>query len=81
MREETGDFEDVNGIKTLRVRGRFSYRGPDGIFYEVRYISDKDGFQPKGEHLPSLKGVKSVLKTMKPAIKRIQPNLIASLTG
>lgn len=81
LREETGEFEEENGIKTFRVHGRFSYRGPDGVFYEVKYVSDKDGFQPKGDHLPGVKGIKSALPSMKPSIKRIQPSLIASLTG
>lgn len=75
----------MNGEKSLRVRGKFSYVGPDGVLYEVNYVSDKDGFQPKGKHLPGVKSMKDTLKSvmvgMKPSIKRIQPNLIASLTG
>lgn len=81
LREETGEFEEENGIKTFRVHGRFSYRGPDGVFYEVKYVSDKDGFRPKGDHLPGVAAIKSALPSMKPSIKRIQPSLIASLTG
>lgn len=35
----------------MKVNGSFSYLGPDGIFYEVRYTADDQGFHPEGDHI------------------------------
>lgn len=36
----------------LSVEGEYSYPGDNGVIYLVRYIANKDGFQPVGAHLP-----------------------------
>ncbi|XP_026489166.1 flexible cuticle protein 12-like [Vanessa tameamea] len=38
--------------EALEVRGEYSYPGPDGVVYRVRYIANELGFQPEGDHLP-----------------------------
>lgn len=35
----------------MKVNGSFSYLGPDGVFYEVRYTADDQGFHPEGDHI------------------------------
>nr|CAD7463942.1 unnamed protein product [Timema tahoe] len=35
------------------VEGAVSYTGDDGKRYELTYISDENGYQPKGDFLPS----------------------------
>ena len=47
-----GDGSDDDG--ELIVEGEYSYIGDDGITYTVKYIADKDGFRPIGDHLPEL---------------------------
>ncbi|GAB1861529.1 Flexible cuticle protein 12 [Camponotus japonicus] len=41
--------------ESLVVRGSFSYVDPvTNVKYTVNYIADENGFQPQGEHLPSV---------------------------
>lgn len=35
----------------MKVNGSYSYLGPDGVFYEVRYTADDQGFHPEGDHI------------------------------
>ncbi|XP_053684127.1 cuticle protein CP14.6-like [Sabethes cyaneus] len=53
------NYETSNGIKAMQrssdginANGEFSYLGPDGKEYQVSYVADERGFQPKGAHLP-----------------------------
>ncbi|XP_055531010.1 cuticle protein CP14.6-like isoform X2 [Wyeomyia smithii] len=53
------NYETSNGIKAaqrsedgINVKGEFSYRGVDGNEYQVSYVADERGFQPRGAHLP-----------------------------
>lgn len=46
--DETGKVGD--GTK---AQGSFSYIGDDGKTYSVIYSADENGFQPKGDHLPT----------------------------
>lgn len=34
------------------VQGQFSYTGPDGQQYTLRYTADENGFHPEAAHLP-----------------------------
>lgn len=36
------------------VTGSYSYTGPDGVLYTVKYIADELGFRAYGDHLPKL---------------------------
>ncbi|CAH2105196.1 unnamed protein product [Euphydryas editha] len=38
--------------QALEVTGRYSFLGSDGVFYEVTYTADENGFHPQGAHLP-----------------------------
>lgn len=35
----------------MKVNGSYSYMGPDGVFYKVRYTADDQGFHPEGDHI------------------------------
>ncbi|CAH1983157.1 unnamed protein product [Acanthoscelides obtectus] len=35
----------------LKVTGSYSYTGPDGVVYTVRYTADDQGFHPEGDHI------------------------------
>nr|XP_019554765.2 cuticle protein CP14.6-like [Aedes albopictus] len=52
-------FETSNGIKAsasssdgAKITGEYSYTGPDGVLYMVRYVADETGFHPEGTHIP-----------------------------
>nr|XP_029721942.1 cuticle protein CP14.6-like [Aedes albopictus] len=52
-------FETSNGIKAsasssdgTKIIGEYSYTGPDGVLYMVRYVADETGFHPEGTHIP-----------------------------
>uniref|UniRef100_A0AAG5DEU7 Uncharacterized protein n=1 Tax=Anopheles atroparvus TaxID=41427 RepID=A0AAG5DEU7_ANOAO len=47
VREETTSWH--NG--KLVITGRYRYLAPDGVFYEVLYVANENGFQPIGAHL------------------------------
>uniref|UniRef100_A0A336LU00 CSON004585 protein n=1 Tax=Culicoides sonorensis TaxID=179676 RepID=A0A336LU00_CULSO len=80
-RQESGGFEEINGVKSYTVRGSFSYIGPDGVFYEVLYKSDKDGFKPEGGHLPGSKIKVQFLPTASPKVEKLEPKLLTQLVG
>lgn len=42
---ETRDYDGT-------VRGEYKYYAPEGDKVELKYIADKKGFQPEGDHLP-----------------------------
>ncbi|CAG4919840.1 unnamed protein product [Colias eurytheme] len=51
--QENGQLKNVGSEnEALEVRGQFSYTGPDGVVYTVTYISNENGFQATGAHLP-----------------------------
>ncbi|XP_077302991.1 endocuticle structural glycoprotein SgAbd-3-like [Arctopsyche grandis] len=35
------------------VQGEYSYQGIDGQTYSLSYTADENGYQPKGDHLPT----------------------------
>ncbi|XP_025833959.1 uncharacterized protein LOC112905552 [Agrilus planipennis] len=50
-RNEEATYTNANGRGDHYVlTGFFSYRGPDGVDYKVKYTADKDGFHPEGDH-------------------------------
>ncbi|XP_072393420.1 cuticle protein CP14.6-like [Diabrotica undecimpunctata] len=56
--EQVGTIENQGtDQESSRVYGYYAYPGPDGIFYYVEYVADKDGFRPAGKHIPQSAGV------------------------
>ncbi|EDS39384.1 conserved hypothetical protein [Culex quinquefasciatus] len=53
-------FETSNGIRAsasspdggATISGEYSWTGPDGVTYTVRYVADETGFHPEGAHIP-----------------------------
>lgn len=35
------------------IQGSYSYKSPDGRTISLTYVADENGFQPKGDHLPT----------------------------
>lgn len=35
------------------MQGSYSYTGPDGVLYTIRYIADENGFRAEGAHIPT----------------------------
>lgn len=50
-----GIHADESAIATngVRAKGSYSYTGDDGKIYTVTYTADENGFQPRGDHLPT----------------------------
>ncbi|KAG7301221.1 hypothetical protein JYU34_014109 [Plutella xylostella] len=55
-------FETSNGISAeesgvatngVMAQGAFAYTGDDGQSYRVTYTADENGYQPRGDHLPT----------------------------
>lgn len=78
IRDERGEFEEVNGEKVLAVKGRYSYLSPDGNIYLVTYVADQNGYRAVSDPFPGKKSLKSSVPLL---AKRINPRLVASLTG
>lgn len=51
--EESGKVVN-EGTKdvSIAVRGSFQWTDKNGQTYSVSYVSDDNGFQPEGDHLP-----------------------------
>nr|AYA49880.1 cuticular protein 8 [Leptinotarsa decemlineata] len=51
-RQEVGEIANAETEhEFVKVLGSFSYLGPDGVRYEVRYTADDQGFHPEGDHI------------------------------
>lgn len=40
------------------MQGSYSYVGPDGVTYTVRYIADENGFRAEGEKFQNIQKLK-----------------------
>lgn len=40
-------------LETQVAQGRYQYTDLDGNDFHLNYIADENGFQPKGQHLPT----------------------------
>ncbi|KAF2900500.1 hypothetical protein ILUMI_05690 [Ignelater luminosus] len=51
-RREEGNLINPNTEdEALVVVGSYSYIGPDGVTYTVKYTADQNGFHPEGDHI------------------------------
>ncbi|KAI5640175.1 insect cuticle protein domain-containing protein [Phthorimaea operculella] len=52
---DNGISAEENGVATngVQATGGFSYTGDDGQVYSISYTADENGYQPKGDHLPT----------------------------
>lgn len=51
--EEQGFIKNPGtNLEAQVMQGSYSYVGPDGVTYTVRYIADENGFRAEGAHLP-----------------------------
>ncbi|XP_031765754.2 uncharacterized protein LOC116413062 [Galleria mellonella] len=63
--EENGT--SVDGVK---AKGAYSYIGDDGKLYSIVYSADENGFQPRGDHLPTPPPVpEAIQKVIEQAIR------------
>ncbi|XP_076651594.1 larval cuticle protein LCP-17-like [Halictus rubicundus] len=52
--EEHGQLKQVNETNSaIVVQGSYSYTLSDGSPVALSYVADENGFQPKGDHLPT----------------------------
>ncbi|EZA57574.1 Larval cuticle protein LCP-17 [Ooceraea biroi] len=52
--QEQGQLAKISPTEdAIRVQGSFGYSDPDGQSIGIGYIADENGFQPKGDHLPT----------------------------
>ncbi|XP_076175502.1 cuticular protein 21 [Ptiloglossa arizonensis] len=52
--EEHGELKKVNETNSvIVVQGSYSYPASDGVSVALSYVADENGFQPKGDHLPT----------------------------
>ncbi|KAG6462058.1 endocuticle structural glycoprotein ABD-4 [Manduca sexta] len=54
--EESGLVKNLGrgeGEEIQVAEGRFSYKSPEGTPIALSYIADENGFQPRGDHLPT----------------------------
>lgn len=52
--EEEGHVEDAGSEnEAMKAEGGFSYSSDDGQAISLKYIADRNGFQPEGAHLPT----------------------------
>ncbi|KAK9303066.1 hypothetical protein QLX08_005119 [Tetragonisca angustula] len=52
--EEHGQLKQLNETNSvIIVQGSYSYSDADGAPVALSYVADENGFQPKGEHLPT----------------------------
>jgi len=53
--EQKGYFKNPGTENEIFVQeGSYQYYAPDGQLYTVTYISDENGYQPSGAHLPAI---------------------------
>lgn len=53
LRSDGSETDEQEAADILVQTGSFSYTAPDGSIISLTYISDENGFQPIGDHLPT----------------------------
>lgn len=75
------DYETSNGISALEsgvggvfTAGAYAYYTPEGELIQLTYAADENGFQPRGEHLPTPPPIpRAILKSLE--YIRTHPNV------
>ncbi|XP_037929781.1 endocuticle structural protein SgAbd-6-like [Teleopsis dalmanni] len=53
IRTEEGVLKNVGTEnESISVTGSVTWVGPDGVTYTMTFVSDENGFQPEGAHIP-----------------------------
>jgi len=50
--EETKQSQFMEGEPGTSVNGGWQFVAPEGLAYELEYVADNNGFQPKANHIP-----------------------------
>ncbi|XP_050663757.1 endocuticle structural glycoprotein ABD-4-like [Leptidea sinapis] len=50
--DQKGDLKKVGDVDAIEVQGQFQYPGDNGNI-QLSYIADENGYQPRGDHLPT----------------------------
>ncbi|CAH4019218.1 endocuticle structural glycoprotein SgAbd-8-like [Pieris brassicae] len=50
--DQKGSLKKVGDVEALEVQGQFQYPGENGNI-QLTYTADENGFQPRGDHLPT----------------------------
>lgn len=67
-------------MPVLVVTGSYSFIGPDGVTYFVKYESDEKGYRAEGAHLPET-GSSGTDIFPAPPPQALPPNIALSLLG
>lgn len=51
--EEAGYTKNAGDQLVQVIQGSSAYTAPDGQVIQTQYIADENGYQPKGDHLPT----------------------------
>lgn len=49
---DQGALKHIGNTNVFVRQGSYTYLGPDGVQYTVRYVADENGFRPEGAHFP-----------------------------
>ncbi|XP_018571567.1 endocuticle structural glycoprotein SgAbd-2-like [Anoplophora glabripennis] len=72
-----GIYEDQQGYpkgpEIQAVQGQFQYVSPEGELIYLRYVSDENGFQPQGSHLPTAPPVPPAIQRSLDYLAKVKP--------
>jgi hypothetical protein len=72
--EEQGFLKNPGtNVEAQVMQGSYSYTGPDGIVYTIRYIADENGFRAEGAHIPTPPTPIAPVPVVNPALRPARP--------
>ncbi|KAF4520090.1 hypothetical protein B566_EDAN014195 [Ephemera danica] len=74
--EEKGYLKNrgVEGQEAQVAEGSYSYTDPEGRRITVTYIADENGFQPRGDHLPTPPPIPPAIQRALDFLATLPPN-------